>query len=397
MRIAYFDCFNGAAGDMIVAALVHAGADSNLLSQTLRGLHLDGYRLSIEPIKKQGLASMRFVVNLDKSAPQPHRHLKHIVEILNRAELPSNVRARAILVFERLASAEAKVHGTTIEKVHFHEVGAVDAVLDVVGAVAALDLLKIQSIQCSPIPVGSGIVHCEHGVMPVPAPATAELLKGVPLGLSEEPGELTTPTGAAILTALAESFGPIPPMSLEAIGYGAGMRDGVKRPNVLRVLVGEATGSREGTIDEVSVLEANIDDIAPEVIGYCLERLMAEGALDAFAVPIHMKKWRTGVILTVLCEPGQSAKLEAILFSETSTFGVRRHAAYRTKLTRRWETIDTRFGEIKMKIGQRVGLTTASPEFESCKAAATQHGVPLKEVLAECQTVWRTRDQSPRD
>lgn len=285
-----------------------------------------------------------------------------------------------------MAEAEAKVHGTSVENVHFHEVGAVDSILDIVGAVCALELLSVDSVFCSPIPTGSGVVHCAHGVMPVPAPATAELLTGVPLATCDESGELTTPTAAAVLTTLAESFGPLPAMTIGAIGYGAGSREGQTRPNVLRVLVGEAAES--GDTDEILVLETNVDDASPEVVGYCMERLMAAGALDVYAVPIHMKKWRTGVTLSVLCEHARAPDLERIMFAETTTFGVRRYGVLRSTMQRRVETVSTPYGDIRVKVGERSGVVSVGPEFEDCREAARRHSVALRTVMTAAQSAW---------
>ncbi|MDO8630148.1 MAG: nickel pincer cofactor biosynthesis protein LarC, partial [Phycisphaerales bacterium] len=251
MRVAYFDCFSGAGGDMIVASLLDAGADAAALREGLAGLGLSGYTLAVERVNKQGLAAVRFHVALDATTHQPHRHLKHIIEIIDSAKLPDRVRDRAKRIFTRLAEAEAGIHGATVEEVHFHEVGAVDAIVDVVGAVFALELLGVERVACSPIPVGSGTISCAHGVMPVPAPATAELLKGVPIAACDETGELTTPTAAAVLTTLASEFGSMPAMTTTAIGYGAGTRDGQKRPNILRVLIGDAAPTAEADVDHV--------------------------------------------------------------------------------------------------------------------------------------------------
>ncbi len=389
MSIAYFDCFNGAAGDMIVGSLLNAGVDADKLRGGLSTLGLSGYALSIHRIDKQGFSATRFEVRLDPKVSQPHRHLKDIVTILDRSALPDSVKARGKSVFERLAQAEAKVHGCAVEKVHFHEVGAVDAIVDVVGTVLALDLLGVSEVICSPLPVGSGTVTCDHGIMPVPAPATAELLKGVPLASSEEPGELTTPTGAAILTTLAGRFGPLPPMTLKSVGYGAGTREGLTRPNVLRVLVGEPT--YPGDADEIIVLETNLDDASPQLIAHGMERLLVEGALEVYAVPIQMKKSRTGVLLTVLCDPARVSVMEGVLFRETTTFGIRRHAATRTKLRRRHETVSTPYGNVRMKVGTADGVVTASPEFEDCKTAAQTHQVAVREVMAAANAAWASR------
>lgn len=391
MTIAYFDCFSGAGGDMIVASLVDAGADANALREVLAALNVGGYSLSIERVNKQGFAATRFHVELDGNEKQPHRHLKDIVKILTASKLSKRVKRNAVRVFERLVEAEARVHGTAVEEVHFHEVGAVDAIVDVVGAVLALEMLGVERIICSPIPTGSGTIECDHGVMPVPAPATAELLRDVPLATCDEVGELVTPTAAAVLTTLASTFGPIPAMTLSSIGYGAGTRDGQKIPNVLRVFLGQAEG---GDTDRITVLETNLDDASPELVGHCMERLLNEGALDVYAVPIHMKKSRTGVVVVVLCEPGQASAMQRILFAETTTFGIRRFQADRTKLRRRHETVTTRFGEIRVKIGEAEGVATVSPEYEDCKAAAVEHGVALREVIAAANQVWAALRQS---
>jgi uncharacterized protein (TIGR00299 family) protein len=391
MRIAYFDCFSGAGGDMIVASLLDAGADAAALRQGLAGLGLSGYTFAIERVNKQGIAATRFHVTLDPNAKQPHRHLKHIVEIIDSAKLPDPVRDRAKRIFTRLAEAEARIHGATVEKVHFHEVGAVDAIVDVVGAVLALELLGVERVACSPIPVGSGTLTCSHGVMPVPAPATAELLKGVPIAACDETGELTTPTAAAILTTLASEYGSMPAMTTDRVGYGAGTRDGQKRPNVLRVLIGDAAPTEGADVDQVMLLETNLDDATPQTVAHGLERLWAAGALDVWTQPILMKKQRSGVLLSVLCSPGNAAKMEWIMFVETPTFGVRRRLVERAILKRRYETVTTPFGEIRMKIGEREGVTTATPEFEDCRAAALEHGVALREVIAAAEAAWRSR------
>ncbi|MHC4695722.1 MAG: nickel pincer cofactor biosynthesis protein LarC [Planctomycetota bacterium] len=389
MKIAYFDCFCGAGGDMIVASLLDAGADADALREGLTSLDVEGYALSIEKVNKQGFAATRFSVDLEDRTEQPHRCLEDIVRIIKASALTASVKDKAIHVFERLARAEAAVHGTTIDQIHFHEVGAVDAIVDIVGAILALELLDVQRVLCSPVPVGSGTVNCAHGTLPLPAPATAELLKGVPVAACDEAGELTTPTAAALLTTLADEFGAIPSMTIRAVGYGAGTREGKARPNVLRVMIGQAVG--EGETDQITVLETNIDDASPEIVGYCLERVLEAGALDACAVPIHMKKSRSGVLLTVLCKHDQVDAIERILFAETTTFGVRRYTVQRSKMLRRHETVATPFGEIRVKIGERGGVVTAGPEYEDCRAAARQHGVALRDVVAAANQAWAAK------
>jgi hypothetical protein len=386
MKTAYFDCFNGAGGDMIVASLIDAGADADAIRRGLDSLQLTGYSLSISRVQKQGFAATRFHVELSPSEKQPHRHLKDVVQIINRGDLSSRVRELAVSIFTRLAEAEAAVHGTSAETVHFHEVGAVDAILDIVGAALAIETLGVERTICSAIPTGSGTVVCQHGTLPVPAPATVQLLRGVPVVPGQSEGELTTPTAAAVLTTLAEQFGPLPPMRLASVGYGAGSREGTTCPNLLRVLVGEAVVSDDG--NEITVLETNLDDASPQVIGHCLERLLAEGALDAYAVPIQMKKWRPGVVLTVLCDPVRIREMERILFAETTTLGIRRHQARRTVMDRRFETVETPFGAIGIKIGELDGASTATPEYEDCKRAAQEHGVALRQVQLAAQQCW---------
>jgi len=390
MKLAYFDCFSGASGDMILGALIDAGLPADALREDLARLNLADYSLDIQKIKKQGFAATK--VNVQLTGKPGHRHLKHIVEILDKSSLADAVRAQARAVFTRLAEAEAAAHNSTIEKVHFHEVGAVDAIVDVVGAIAALHRLGITRVECSPIPTGHGTVNCEHGLMPVPAPGTAALLKGVPILATDEPGELTTPTGAAILTTLAERFGPLPSMQLAAIGYGAGTRDGQTRPNLLRVLIGDTAGAAAGAdSDEVVILEANLDDTTPQAIGYVTDRLLEAGALDVAAAPITMKKSRPGLKLSVIAPPSLADALENLLFLETTTFGVRRYNCRRTTLARTIDSVETRFGPICIKVGRRAGrVVIASPEYDDCAAAARKHAAPLREVMDEARRAWHT-------
>jgi len=310
--------------------------------------------------------------------------------------LPEGAKRRARAIFERLAAAEAAVHGVPVEQVHFHEVGAVDAIVDVVGASLALELLKIDEVHCSPVVVGSGTVTCAHGVLPIPAPATAELLKGVPILAGDEAAEMTTPTGAAVLTTVARSFGPLPELAVEAIGYGAGTREGLHRPNVLRVLIGTGKSGSPAAVDverdQVTVLETQIDDSTGQVVGHCMERLLEAGALDVFAVPIHMKKSRPGLLLTVLCTPDQETEMERLLFAETSTLGVRRQCVSRIKLRRHHAAVDTPFGSLGVKVAEGFGTRRASPELEDCRRAAEKHGVPLRIVLEAAQSAWARKE-----
>ena len=390
MTLAFFDCFSGASGDMILGALIDAGATSTSLQQRLSTLSVAGCSLTTERVLRNGLAATRVTVAGDPSGHPPHRSLSDIRSIIEGADLPERGRDRAVAAFERLARAEAAVHGCTVEQVHFHEVGAVDAIADIVGAMIALDELGVERVVCSAIPTGGGQVSCAHGILPVPAPATLNLLIGVPLARCEELGELTTPTGAAVLTTVADSFGPLPEMTVQRVGYGAGARDTPGRPNVLRVILGEPIAG--GETDEVTVLEANLDDSSPEVVGYCTERLLEAGALDAYGVPIYMKKSRPAVLLTVLADQAKVPELEAIIFAETTTLGIRRHTARRSKLAREVEQVETPYGSIGIKLGRRGReVLTAAPEFEDCRTAARRHGVPLQEVMTSALSVWQAR------
>jgi uncharacterized protein (TIGR00299 family) protein len=390
MRIGYFDCFSGASGDMILGACIGAGLELETLRQDLAGLNVPGYTVEAQTIRKQGFAAVQFEVRVDAGVDKPHRHLKHIREIIEKSNLSPAVRERALAIFQRLAEAEAAVHGTTIEKVHFHEVGAIDAIVDIVGACIALQRLRIDRVVCSPIPTGSGTIQCDHGLMPVPAPATAALLAGVPIADCDEVGELLTPTGAAILTTISQEFGPVPAMRLERVGIGAGRREGKTRPNITRLLVGESVeAGHDDEADEIVVLEANLDDISGEVIGYVHDRLFQAGALDVFATPIYMKKNRPATRLTVLGPVQLRATLEDILLVETTTFGVRGHVERRRKLARTIETVQTALGPLRIKVGMRgEQVVKASPEFDDCRAAAERSGKPLTEIMELAMRAW---------
>jgi len=308
--------------------------------------------------------------------------------MIAQAGLPARAAERAAAVFTRLARAEAQVHGIGEEEVHFHEVGAIDSIADVVGACLALELLGIDRVVCSPIPVGRGVVRCDHGEFPVPAPATAELLRGVPAFAGGVEGEATTPTAAAVLVTLAEAFGPLPGMEVRSVGYGAGSRDGGALPNVLRVFLGVPSG--EGEVDTVYELSANLDDCTGEVIAAAIGRLLPAGCLDAWAAPVVMKKSRPAWILHALCAPGDLEEIERIVLTETTTFGVRRRLCQRRKLRRAHETVETPYGPIRVKVGRLDGrAVTASPEFADCDAAAEAHHVPVREVQAAAAAAWR--------
>jgi uncharacterized protein (TIGR00299 family) protein len=392
IKIGYFDCFSGASGDMIVGAMLAAGLSESILRSELAKLHLDGYELSIEPIRKQGFAAIKFDVRMQ--GPAGHRHLSHINAIIDKSDLSAQVKETARKVFLRLGEAEAKVHGTTIEKVHFHEVGAVDAIVDIVSAAIGIQSMQLDRILCSPIPAGSGTVHCEHGLMPVPAPATAELLRGVPLAATDEVGELTTPTGAAILTSIASSFGPVPAMTIRSTGFGAGTRDGRTRPNVLRLIVGDAIDGSPASrdVDEIVILETNLDDATGQQIGHAFDALFAAGALDVFTTPIQMKKNRPGVLLSVIAAPELAGTCEEILFSHTPTFGIRRHASIRSKLERRIETVETAYGMLRVKLGLLRGkIVHIMPEYDDCVRIARERAVTFQDVSFEAQRAGRAR------
>jgi hypothetical protein len=404
MRIGYFDCFSGASGDMILGALVSAGVSVDALRSELGKLGMGGYELEVREVRRHGFLATK--VDVKAVVVSGHRHLRQITEMIDGSGLSERVKQRAKLVFCRLAGAEAKVHGTTVEQVHFHEVGAVDAIVDVVGAMIGVEQLGLERLVCSPIPVGSGTVVCEHGVLPVPAPATLELLRDVPVAGCDEEGELTTPTGAAVLSTLADEFGPLPAMQVERWGFGAGSREGRRRPNLLRLIIGrvaekedEADGGTGYEADEVVVLEANLDDATGEQIGHAVTALLAAGALDVFTVPIIMKKNRPGVLLSVLASPDKQRTCEDALFAHTTTFGVRRHVCSRRKLRRTLEVVGTRYGPVHMKVGRGAGsVISASPEYEDCAEAARKHGVGLSEVMNEARAAWQAaRGREDRD
>lgn len=375
MKICYLDAFSGISGDMTVGALIDAGASSEALLESLRSLDT-GARFEIAKTSRRGVAASKFRVLTDGDG-HLHRHLSHILELIDRAPIPARAKENAAAVFRRLGEAEAQVHGVSIEKVHFHEVGAVDSIADIVGACVALDLLAIDEIYASAINVGSGTVKTEHGVLPVPAPATAALLQGKPIYARGPEAELTTPTGAALVTTLAASFGALPPMRVASIGYGAGDCDFKEQANLLRVLIGERAGAPEATL--VSVIEANIDDSNPQVLGYALERLIEAGALDASLSPLQMKKNRPGSLLRVIARPEDQERLAQIVFAETSTLGLRIQPAERRVEERRIVEVDTAFGKVRVKVS---GHGAFAPEYEDCRAIAARTGTPLPQVIA---------------
>ncbi|MAD79356.1 MAG: TIGR00299 family protein [Planctomycetaceae bacterium] len=389
MRIAYFDCTSGISGDMTLGALVDAGVDLSSIQAGIDSLGLPSCRLTQEEVKRKGFRATK--VEVVHEPEHAHRHLHHITDMIEGSSLTESQKELAKRIFTRLGEAEAKVHGTTIRKVHFHEVGAVDSIADIVGSAIGLDLLGVDRIVCSPIPTGTGHIMIAHGRVGVPAPATAELLTGIPLEDSAIEAELTTPTGAAIVATVVDEFGPLPGMTINAIGYGAGTRELDEQANVVRLIVGTTPESLHA--DQVSVLETNIDDVAGEVIGHCTTLLAESGALDVYTTAIQMKKNRPGVKITVLCQAGDIAKLERILFRETATLGIRRWSASRHKLDRRPHDVETQWGRIEGKLATLSdGGTSFSPEYESCRKVAAASNVPLKQIYDEARNAWRKAD-----
>jgi len=430
MRIAYLDCFSGISGDMFLGALVDAGVPAKLLEETVAALNI-GARLEISRVDRSGILATKVDVwvNGEKDAPREahagqhhHEHdhaghshekpvelrehnfvlaegdargndprahgrgLKEIREIIAKAEIGSSAKKTATAIFEALGAAEAKIHNVEIGKVHFHEVGGVDAMVDIISAAVGIEALEVDEIVCSPLNVGGGTVQCAHGTFPVPAPATVELLKDAPVFSSGIQAELVTPTGAAIVKMLAARFGPFPAMKVEKAGYGAGTRDFHGHANVLRLTIGEAQPETAAKIGQetITVLEANLDDLNPQVFGYVMDRLLEDGALDVFSVPVQMKKNRPGLVLTVLCKPEDAAKLAQIIFAETTTLGVRRREERRQALSRKWTSVSTRWGDVRMKIASMNGtIANYAPEYEDCRRIAAEHRVPLKSVMQE--------------
>jgi uncharacterized protein (TIGR00299 family) protein len=454
MRIAYLDCFSGMSGDMFLGALIDAGVSPELLERTVAGLNL-GAKLEISRVNRSGITATKVdvLVHGEKELPReefwakagaedshshqhqhahgdehddgeahahphsdsrgggrtggstPHEHghgrsLKEIREIIGHAAISEGARKKALEIFAALGAAEAKIHNNEIESVHFHEVGAVDAIVDIVGAAVGAEALGLDEIVCSPLNVGGGTVTCAHGVFPVPAPATVELLKGAPVYSSAVQVELVTPTGAAIVSVLAKRFGAFPEMTLEKSGYGAGTRDFSGQPNVVRLTIGEAASSLAAKTaqETIAILEANLDDLNPQVFGYVMDRLLEEGALDVFGVPVQMKKNRPGTLLTVLCRPEDAARLTQLIFVETSTLGVRQRLEQRQSLARRWVNVSTQWGDVRIKVASMNGTVSHyAPEYEDCRRIASEQRMPLKEVMqAATQAYLRERDTEKR-
>jgi hypothetical protein len=380
MKVCYLECFSGISGDMLLGALVDAGADADTLRQEIAKLGIEGIEVHFERCSRSNIGATNLTVKV--AHDHSHRSLSKIEQIITASPLAAEVKDRAIRIFRRLGEVEAAIHQVPVEKVHFHEVGAWDSIVDIVGACIGLHLLGIEKIYCSPLNLGSGTVKAAHGVMPVPAPATAALVQGLPT-YSEGPAvELTTPTGAAIVATLASEFGPMPPMRISAAGYGAGDHDFKDRPNLLRILIGELSGAAEAS--EVFVIEANVDDMSPQLAGYVRERLLDAGALDVTMVPVYMKKDRPGFMLSVLAKVEDRDRLGDLLFAETTTIGLRMYAAQRRVLERSWREVNTVHGPVRIKVASENGVVrNAAPEYDDCRRIALEKGVPLKDVVQQ--------------
>ena len=407
MRAVYFDCFAGVSGDMIIGAQLDLGADLEALKQQLTSLSLDGYQVTSRRVERSGITATKFAVEV-QAMRQPARMLADVRSIVGASSTTDRVKAQALRVFERLAEAEARVHGTTPDKVHFHEVGAVDSLVDIIGALIGFELLGVDRFFCSPLRLGTGSVETEHGRLPIPAPATAELLRGVPLFAGELEGEFVTPTGAAIVATLCEEFGPIPSMKVGSIGYGAGTRNPNGFPNALRLLLGEIEGkstepAREprseaetqskvyGTSDEtIVVIETNIDDMNPQAYGFVMERGFALGVLDVFMTPVQMKKDRPGVLITALSKPETVDAMIQMLLTETTTLGVRYYEAKRRVLERSFVTVETQYGSVRIKVARDDARTLHfHPEYEDCVRLALAANVTFLEVHAAASAAYR--------
>jgi hypothetical protein len=395
MRIAYLDCASGISGDMTLAALVDAGADLGTIHAGIDSLGLPSCRLVASEVKKRDFRALAIAV--EHEPEHKHRHLHHIKTMIDGSALSARQKDLALRIFQRLAEAEAKVHGTTIEKVHFHEVGAVDSIADIVGSAIGFDLLGIERVVCSPVPTGRGFVEIAHGRCSIPAPATGELLRGVPLAPLDVEGELTTPTGAAIVAALVDELGPVPSMTVERIGYGAGQKD-FEHPNLLRILVGksylaaspEAANERQPRTESIVLLETNLDNATGEEIGHAVDQLWDAGALDVTLSAVQMKKGRPGVIVSVQAQPADADRMEAILFAHTPTLGVRRSVVTRSVLAREATKVETPWGTIAGKVAFLPdGSRRFSPEYEECHRIAVREGKPIAEIMAVARAAFQ--------
>jgi pyridinium-3,5-bisthiocarboxylic acid mononucleotide nickel chelatase len=386
MKTLYFDCFAGVSGDMILGALVGAGVDPRALLDELKLLGVDGWQIEFERVDRSGISSTYAKV---RTAPEhAHRHLSDILKIIYDSRLPDRVKERAALIFSRLAEAEAQVHNQTIEEIHFHEVGALDAIIDVCGAAIGFDLLGAEQFISSPLRVGFGMTDMAHGRFPIPPPAVAELLKGKPIYAGEIEGEFVTPTGAAIITSVCHRFETLPAIKIETTGYGAGTRNPKGFPNVLRLLTGEAEAGHANADERLLMIETNIDDMSPQLFSHVMDRALDLGALDCFFTQTQMKKNRPGQLLSILCRPEDREKFLQLLFAETTTIGARSYEVNRRALPREMVTVETQFGPIDVKVAQANGELKGMPEFEQCRAAAVKSGAALREVQDAAQAAY---------
>ena len=393
MRIAYFDCFSGASGDMILGSLIDAGLSTRRLREELKKLRIPTVHLKVKKVLKRGISSTQVIVE-GRSEKRTHRNLKEILRIIERSGVEAEVKEKSKEIFRRIASVEGKIHRTPMEEIHFHELGGLDSIVDIVGAVWGIRQFGIEKIHVSKVNVGTGFIKCEHGILPVPAPATLSLMEGKPIYSSGVERELCTPTGAALLTTLGSEFGSMPLINVERIGYGAG-RDNLPHPNLLRLIIGtsESTSGKE----KVVVIETNIDDMNPQFYDYLIEKLLAMEVLEVFITPILMKKNRPGHLLTIICPSEKLPLVTNFLLRETTTLGLRWHEEERAKTDREILTQKTKYGKIRFKLASWEGrVVNLSPEYEDCKRSALEKGVPLKEVFEEAKRVATTLQGNKR-
>lgn len=381
MKVLYFDLIGGASGDMILGALIDAGMPAEKLAEMLAGLKLDEFELKAESISKNGFQATKVDILVGEQPPE--RHLKEIIEVIQQSSLPGSIQKRAIKIFQNIASVEAGIHNKPVDQIHLHELGGTDTIVDVTGALLALDFLGVSHIYSSPIPLGSGFIQGAHGQIPLPAPATMGLLKGLPVRLTEIKAELITPTGAALLAELVDDFSPPPEIKVNMVGYGAGTRD-LPIPNLLRVMIGETEETGNQLKEDLILLESNLDDLNPEIYSYVMETLFIAGALDVCLVPVQMKKNRPGTQIQVLAEIQIAEKLREILFLETSTLGIKQTLVDRYSLPRIIQEISTAFGKVRIKVaGEGTPYQKASPEFEDCQKLARENKIPIQQVYQE--------------
>lgn len=387
MKILYYDCFAGISGDMNLGAMIDLGVPESYLVAELEKLNIKGFSLKVEPDLRRGISGTKAQVVVKKNLFEKHRHLRHVEEIVNGSTLSEKVKALSMKIFTLIAVAEAKVHNIDIQKVHFHEVGALDSIADIVGAAICLDYLKVDKVLAAPIQLGGGTVKCDHGIMPVPAPATSEIVKNVPVKTGLVQHEATTPTGAAILVATVDEFTEQLNFPISKTGYGIGMRDVSEVPNVLRVYLSKTTNEQDVhdvMVEEAIVLECNIDDMNPEQYGFVLDKLFEGGASDAWLVPIIMKKSRPAITLSVLCTPQKADEMKEIIFKHTSSIGLRESVVTKSMLHRKAITVSTKFGDVRVKQCVYQGKAVRSkPEFEDCKALANKHNISIDEIENE--------------